>query len=58
MLRKGRVHRRVALTGRVSSQEEDRMGGVLVRRQAGGLYVSTTTIVSDAQGKYSISDMR
>ena len=42
----------VALTGQVSSQEEGRMGGVLVSAKREGSTV-TTTVVSDAQGKYS-----
>src|SRR5439155_23771906 len=42
----------VALTGQVSSQEEGRMGGVLVSAKRDGSTV-TTTVVSDAQGRYS-----
>ncbi|TMA86759.1 MAG: hypothetical protein E6J74_31130 [Deltaproteobacteria bacterium] len=41
-----------ALTGQVSSQEEGRMGGVLVSAKRDGSTV-TTTVVSDAQGRYS-----
>jgi virginiamycin B lyase len=40
-----------ALTGQVSSQEEGRMGGVLVSAKRDGSTV-TTTVVSDAQGRY------
>jgi len=42
----------MTLTGQVSSQEEGRMGGVLVSAKREGSTV-TTTVVSDAQGKYS-----
>ncbi|HVO95495.1 MAG TPA: carboxypeptidase-like regulatory domain-containing protein, partial [Terriglobales bacterium] len=42
----------VALTGQVSSQEEGRMEGVLVSAKREGSTVATT-VVSDAQGKYS-----
>src|SRR5258706_2069019 len=41
-----------ALAGRVSSQEEDSMEGVLVSAKRGGSTV-TVTVVSDAQGRYS-----
>jgi len=42
----------VALTGQVSSQEEGRMEGVLVSAKREGSTI-TTTVVSDAQGRYS-----
>src|SRR5262245_30656613 len=42
----------VALTGQVSSQEEGRMEGVLVSAKREGSTV-TTTVASDAQGRYS-----
>jgi virginiamycin B lyase len=41
----------VALSGRVSSQEEGRMEGVLVSAKREGSTI-TTTVVSDAQGRY------
>ncbi len=41
----------VALTGQVSSQEEGRMEGVLVSAKREGSTI-TTTVVSDAQGRY------
>jgi virginiamycin B lyase len=42
----------VALTGQVSSQEEGTMEGVLVSAKREGSTI-TTTVVSDAQGRYS-----
>ena len=47
----------VALTGQVSSQEEGRMEGVLVSAKREGSTV-TTTVVSDAQGRYSFPSAR
>ncbi len=42
----------VALTGQISSQEEGTMEGVLVSAKREGSTI-TTTVVSDAQGRYS-----
>lgn len=46
-----------ALTGRVTSQEEGSMEGVLVSAKRAGSTV-TVTVVSDAQGKYSFPQNR
>jgi virginiamycin B lyase len=46
-----------ALTGQVSSQEEGRMEGVLVSAKREGSTV-TTTVVSDAQGRYRFPSAR
>jgi virginiamycin B lyase len=43
---------RVALTGQVNSQEEGPMEGVLVSAKRDGSTI-TTTVVSDAKGRYS-----
>src|SRR5712692_8320760 len=42
----------IALTGQISSQEEGTMEGVLVSAKREGSTI-TTTVVSDAQGRYS-----
>jgi virginiamycin B lyase len=47
----------VALTGQISSQEEGRMEGVLVSAKREGSTI-TTTVVSDAQGRYSFPASR
>ena len=47
----------VALTGQVTSQEEGRMEGVLVSAKRDGSTI-TTTVVSDAQGRYSFPASR
>jgi streptogramin lyase len=47
----------VALTGQISSQEEGRMEGVLVSAKRDGSTI-TTTVVSDAQGRYSFPNSR
>src|SRR4051812_8729920 len=41
-----------ALTGAISSQDEPRMEGVVVSAKRAGLTI-TTSVVSDAQGRYS-----
>jgi hypothetical protein len=46
-----------ALTGLVSSQEEGPMEGVLVSAKRAGSGV-TTTVVSDAQGRYSLRPLK
>jgi virginiamycin B lyase len=47
----------VALSGRVSSQEEGAMEGVLVSAKKAGSII-TTTVITDAQGRYSFPRIR
>ena len=51
------AHAQDALTGRVSSNEEGAMEGVLVSAKKEGATI-TTTVVTDAQGRYSFPAAR
>jgi virginiamycin B lyase len=51
------AHAQDALTGRVSSNEEGAMEGVLVSAKKDGATI-TTTVVTDAQGRYSFPAAR
>jgi len=51
------AHAQDALTGRVSSNEEGAMEGVLVSAKKEGATI-TTTVVTDAQGRYSFPTAR
>jgi hypothetical protein len=53
----GGAHAQEALTGRVSSNEEDAMEGVLVSAKKDGATI-TTTVVTDGQGRYSFPAAR
>ena len=53
----GEARAQAALTGVVSSNEEDAMEGVLVSAKREGSTI-TTTVVTDAQGRYSFPAAR